>query len=330
MKSRISTLAVAALLTLAGCGKEKPDCTGAAVVCGGLCVSLETDNANCGACGLTCQAGLVNCGGKCIDPLTDRAFCGATGTCAGAEAGQVCAAGEVCSAGTCALSCQAGLVDCGGKCVDPLFDPNYCGAAADCTGGTVCVAGQACYPGTCRDLVPPCGWEQVYFADLTVLPPGGVATNGAIGGQGVQAVYGRTAWYVTSDWSLLSVPVTLLPSDDYFSVQVDVYLPAGSATQEQRAGIFVFNDPDPGLSFGTHGLLSTLQNSGAGSSALRWWVYPLANPPDAFNATSVVTFLPDQWHTLRVEGQRSCAGSARSSTEWNSASGAVPVTRRGR
>jgi hypothetical protein len=96
-----------------------------------------------------------------------------------------------------------------------------------------------------------------------------------------------------------------LPSDDYFSVQVDVYLPAGSATQEQRAGIFVFNDPDPGLSFGTHGLLSTLQNSGAGSSALRWWVYPLANPPDAFNATSVVTFLPDQWHTLRVEGQRS-------------------------
>lgn len=147
-----------------------------------------------------------------------------------------------------------------------------------------------------------CTWQQFYFADLTTLPAGAVPTNGAMGGQDVQSVYGRTAWYVTSDWNLLSFPVTLAPTDDFFAAQVDFYLPAGSSTLEQRAGMFLFNNPNPGVSFGAHGLLSTLQNSGVGSSALRWWVYPAAS--DTFNPTTAVAFTPSAWHTLRIEGNR--------------------------
>jgi hypothetical protein len=127
-----------------------------------------------------------------------------------------------------------------------------------------------------------------------------------MGGQSVQPVYGRTAWYVTSDWNLLSFPTTLAPADDFFAAQVDFYLPSGSASVERRAGMFLFNDPNPGLSFGTHGLLATLQNSGAGTSALRWWAYPTTT--DTFNTTTAVAFTPDGWHTLRVEGNRlTCA-----------------------
>ena len=63
-----------------------------------------------------------------------------------------------------------------------------------------------------------------------------------MGGQGAQTAYGRTAW---SDWNLLTVPVTLAPTDSYFAAQVDFYLPAGSSAQEQRAGMFLFNDPAP-------------------------------------------------------------------------------------
>jgi hypothetical protein len=145
----------------------------------------------------------------------------------------------------------------------------------------------------------------VYFADLTVLPTGATASNGVIGGQGPASAYGRTAWYVTSDWSLLTVPVAVLPGDAYFAAQVDFYLPAGSAAKEQRAGMFLFNDPNPGFSFGTHGLLTTLQDSGPGTDAIRWWIYPTPNPPDAFDLTQPVSFTPSTWHTLRVEADRS-------------------------
>lgn len=299
-------------------------CAPGLVACPGGCVDPATDRLHCGAsgacsgatagaacdagevcsagtCQLSCQAGLVDCNGKCIDPVTDRAHCGASGTCSGASAGQTCASGQVCAAGACATSCPAGQLACGGKCVDPQSDRAYCGARDDCTGGTTCGSGQACYLGGCVDV---CAWVAVYSAALDALPPGGTFGDGAMGGQGVAAVYGRTAWYVTSDWNLLTVPVTLTSADDRFAVEVDFYLPAGSATREQRAGIFLFNDPNFGASFGTHGLLSTVQNSGA-SSVLRWWVYPLANPPDAFNSTTAISFVPDSWHSMRVEGRRS-------------------------
>ncbi len=154
-------------------------CQAGLVDCAGTCVDPKTDpnfcgaSSNCsgatagtacpsgtvcagGACALSCQAGLVNCNGTCVDPLTDRGYCGASGACSAtatpSTAGTACPSGEVCSAGTCALSCQAGEVDCNGQCVDPMTDPIHCGASGGCTAataGTPCPSGEVCSAGTC-------------------------------------------------------------------------------------------------------------------------------------------------------------------------------------
>jgi hypothetical protein len=71
----------------------------------------------------------------------------------------VCADGEVCDgAGACELSCQAGLVACGGTCIDPDTDRAYCGATGDCAGanaGAVCEGSEVCDAGVCAPLAPP-------------------------------------------------------------------------------------------------------------------------------------------------------------------------------
>jgi hypothetical protein len=100
----------------------------------------------------------VNCGGTCVDPATNPAHCGASGNCGAAgvgSSGDVCDDGEVCSGGACTLSCQSGLVACGGTCIDPLSNPDYCGASDDCQAGNAgeaCGDDQACAGGSCLDL----------------------------------------------------------------------------------------------------------------------------------------------------------------------------------
>ncbi len=56
----------------------------------------------------------------------------------------MCAPGEVCSNGACALSCQTGLTDCTGSCVDTMNDRDNCGMC-----GTACAGGEVCSNGTC-------------------------------------------------------------------------------------------------------------------------------------------------------------------------------------
>ena len=158
-----------------GSGKCAISCQADLVNCEGKCTNPKTDQAHCGAgadctavpgqacaagevcngagvCELSCQVGLTNCGGKCIDPNTDFAHCGAGADCT-AVPGQACAAGEVCNgAGVCELSCQVGLINCGGKCIDPNTDLAHCGAGADCTAvpGQTCNPGEVCHTGVCE------------------------------------------------------------------------------------------------------------------------------------------------------------------------------------
>jgi hypothetical protein len=129
-------------------------------LCDGACVDLTRDARHCGACGESCPAdqrceasacvcapGDVFCEGSCIDPDVDNEHCGASGTCQGASAGSACAPGEICNgSGQCALSCQEGLIDCAGTCVDPLVDERYCGAGPDCdtNPGIECAEGERC------------------------------------------------------------------------------------------------------------------------------------------------------------------------------------------
>jgi hypothetical protein len=45
--------------------------------------------------------------------------------------------------------CPAGLIDCGGTCINPLTNPTYCGATGLCVGGVVCPTGGSCTAGVC-------------------------------------------------------------------------------------------------------------------------------------------------------------------------------------
>ncbi|WP_437623190.1 cadherin-like beta sandwich domain-containing protein [Sorangium sp. So ce1151] len=161
-----------------GSGACELSCQSGLVACDGACVDPDTDRDHCGAsgdctgdsagvacaageicngsgaCELSCQSGLVACDGTCVDPDTDRDHCGASGDCTGDSAGVACAAGEVCNgSGACELSCQSGLVACGGTCIDPDTDRDHCGATGDCAGdsaGSACGAGEICSDGACE------------------------------------------------------------------------------------------------------------------------------------------------------------------------------------
>lgn len=140
------------------------DCTGTDA--GEACAGGYVCN-GAGACALSCQSGLIICDDRCVDPLTDRRHCGASDDCAGGNAGAECATGHVCDGtGTCALSCQAGLVNCGGTCIDPSTDERYCGASGDCAAenaGVACGARSACSSGSCVCVegLSACGSECV-------------------------------------------------------------------------------------------------------------------------------------------------------------------------
>jgi hypothetical protein len=189
-----------------GAGACTLSCQPGLVDCGGTCVDPRSDRAHCGAsgdcagpnagavcdagficngsgqCELSCQPGLVACGGHCVDPSTDRAFCGASGDCAGGNAGTSCDAGSVCNgAGVCTLSCQPGLIDCSGTCVDPQSDRAHCGASGSCAGptaGAVCDAGFVCSGGACA---PSCGFGTVDCNGACIDPQTSLTYCGASG-----------------------------------------------------------------------------------------------------------------------------------------------------
>src|SRR5688572_27626221 len=144
---------------LAFCGASG-DCSGSTT--GAACGSGE----RCaeGACELACPTGQLVCAGRCVDRLKDREYCGATLGC-GEESvgsdGTSCGDGDVCSNGTCAPSCQDGLIECDGQCVDPLRDRAHCGVDAECqpnpNAAPICAPGYVCNGGECSLSCPSVG-----------------------------------------------------------------------------------------------------------------------------------------------------------------------------
>jgi hypothetical protein len=162
-----------------GAGACSDSCPTGEIACNGQCVDPHRDNSFCGAsadceganagsacgpgsvcngaglCAQTCVGGELVCNGQCVDPDRDNTFCGASTDCEGANAGTTCDSGFVCDGtGTCALTCDSSRLECSGSCIDPMTDPNFCGAT-DCDGGSsgvTCAPNEACVAGGCQPL----------------------------------------------------------------------------------------------------------------------------------------------------------------------------------
>lgn len=122
---------------------------------GAICKSGEI--CSDGACETSCPEGQIVCDDTCVNPDTDEAYCGATACGSDATDGEVCGVSELCISGVCELTCGENLVACDNSCIDPLGDPDYCGAT-DCSvvsgQGVQCSDNQACVVGECRVYVP--------------------------------------------------------------------------------------------------------------------------------------------------------------------------------
>jgi hypothetical protein len=147
-------------------------CTAPNTACNGSCVNTNTDSQNCGGCGKACTQGQVCAQGQCAfscgtlttctsdagpfctNTQTDNTNCG--------SCGKVCPAGQVCTSGNCVVTCQPTQVNCGGNCIDPTTNNQYCGATLECgqdggsgTPGQQCAQGQQCVNGVCTINCPP-------------------------------------------------------------------------------------------------------------------------------------------------------------------------------
>ena len=87
--------------------------------------------AGCGAVEATCGAGK-----SCV--------------CEGAGSCEYDCPGGGCLAGLCVPLCPTPLMECGGTCVDPRFDPKHCGAC-----GHLCQPNERCEAGACEARCPP-------------------------------------------------------------------------------------------------------------------------------------------------------------------------------
>ena len=75
-------------------------------------------------------------------------------------------------------TCYPGEYACGGRCVDPATDPDYCGAGEDCTGGEACGAASFCSAGACWS---PCESSQAFCDGQCIDPAASAAHCGASG-----------------------------------------------------------------------------------------------------------------------------------------------------
>ena len=153
------------------CAEGYMDCNG--IITDGCEINIKENGKHCGECNnkcdsgkvclggrceTSCPGGQVACGGRCIDPKTDLNYCGAevdSETNACKTNGRVCESGNVCTNGACQVSCLVGQVNCGGKCIDPMNDHDYCGATgtvSKCVSiGTPCTKSQICNNGVCEN-----------------------------------------------------------------------------------------------------------------------------------------------------------------------------------
>jgi hypothetical protein len=128
-------------------------CPGGRELCAGACVAA-------GTCG--CPDGSSRCAGACVDLASDTAHCGACGNACPVFPIGSPSVPAVCRAGACtlALSCPAGLAECGRTCADLDVDPRNCGACGRACpaidGGLSMCQGGVC-GASCPEGLAACG-----------------------------------------------------------------------------------------------------------------------------------------------------------------------------
>jgi hypothetical protein len=100
---------------------ERANCPEGIMYCGAVdgCRDLNSDPEHCGACGSSCN------GGSCVNGACETAPPPTT-------------------------TCEQGLTDCAGTCVNTATDPANCGAC-----GAACPAGNECAVGVCQEPGAP-------------------------------------------------------------------------------------------------------------------------------------------------------------------------------
>jgi hypothetical protein len=147
-------------------------------------------------------------------------------------------------------------------------------------------------------------WELVESSSLAPPPPGAVMRNGALAGQGVATAYGRSAWYQTSDWSMLHVPLGLPEGTDVFAIQASYHLPV--VEEWPRAASFVvFTSPgarDPADLVHGQGI-SLVQEPGK-ATVFHWGIPEGWTTAKITASGTVAAPITGKWRTLRIEGSR--------------------------
>jgi hypothetical protein len=167
------------LALAAGCDKQKT-CSTDQKLCGGTCVTVDTDAANCGACGnvcgpnqqclggsCACPEDRDTCGTACVELASDPAHCGACGNaCAGAL---LCTRNDA-GVTACAAACAGtGQIACGRACVNLQTNRSNCGAC-----GRACGSREHCTAGLCQaDLYLACfASDEIRGATASLAPAG--------------------------------------------------------------------------------------------------------------------------------------------------------------
>ena len=167
-----------------------------------------------------------------------------------------------------------------------------------------------------------CVWTPVRTESLATTPAGAIPGGGLAGSQGPTAVGGRTAYASTSDWLALDIPTTLSPSDDVFSIDVDLWL--DGIEKARTVGVMIFTDHAVGSStpywlnnYGeVHGLWAGLDHAAPPAWNVQWRLPPTPAPASGWGgggvgtpAFTAATSAPAAgWHHVRIEGDRSrCA-----------------------
>ncbi len=147
-------------------------------------------------------------------------------------------------------------------------------------------------------------WELAWASDLHPPPPGSITRNGGLPGQSAARVEGRPAWYQTSDWSMLFVPLALPAEADAFAVQADFFLPSGG-DWGRATSLVVFTSPgvkDPADL--VHGRGITIDQRPGRNPTFSYGVPEGWTTRDVEATGALDAPITGRWRTLRIEGSK--------------------------